>query len=225
MARARKHDWRIGVLALFGAAVLAAMTLAGSSPERAHAAPCPPTTYSLVGGEFSLSGTTPCDFDPEGFRVFCEAGKINFDYHVNGTDVGIVNTGYDCSAPSHLNVQGRDGGDEIDLSGVTRAAGFTGITLPNAIVGSYGNDLVRGSAFADNVTGGADADILLLRDGAADVADCGDGVDAVQTDPLGVDSYVACELADVAPTPPKVCKKKAKSAKKKRGCGKRKKKG
>jgi hypothetical protein len=108
-------------------------------------------------------------------------------------------------------VLGNYGEDVIDLSSVTRAAGFSGI-VQNTIDGGGSGDFLVGSPLPDLVLGGSGNDILRLRDGVADTADCGADYDAVESDQAGVDSLVNCEIADLspapAPAPAKKCKKK-----------------
>jgi hypothetical protein len=208
-------------LALIAFATTAALLLASDAPDRARAAPCPIPTYGLSAGDFTLQGTDPCGDEDEVFRVFCSSGQLNFDYTVNGALQGTTNTGFACSAPTHLTVNGRYGGDDLDLSGVSAAAGFTGISQPNLVEGGPGKDLVIGSGLPDHVLGGAGSDTLLLRDGAPDVADCGDGVDAAQTDSLAVDAATNCEIMDVAATATPAKRKCKKRTKKGRAAAKK----
>jgi hypothetical protein len=221
-----QHRGRIAAL-LALAALITAMLLASDAPDRARAAPCPAPTVIYLAGNLSVAGTAPCDFSPEEFRVYCSAGTVVFDYTVNGAPQGTANTALPCSAPSRLTVIANDGADRIDLSAVTAAAGFAAISAPNTLNGGYGNDVLIGSGFADSALGGPDSDILLLRDGVADLGDCGAGIDAAQADRAGLDSLTGCEVSDVLPTPAsqkKKCKKKgskgaaaAKKCKKKKG--------
>ena len=193
---------------LGAAAVLAALLLAADSPERARAAPCQAPDYAIAAGNLSIVGTT-CDFNPELFRVFCSAGTVQFEYRVNGSLVGVFDTTTACGAPSRLTVTGNGGEDTIDLSAVTAAAGFTAINQPNTLDGGYQGDILIGSALPDSVLGGPGPDIVLLRDGAADSADCGDDIDAAQADRATLDALSNCEVADVLPAPAaKKCKKR-----------------
>jgi hypothetical protein len=209
------------------AASLASVLIAGGASERAQAAPCPAPTVSNTGGVVSIQGTNPCDDDPEGFAVRCEAGTVRFDYVVNFIAVGPFDTTYSCAATTQLKVFGNYGGDNIDLTRVSAANGFTGISQPNLIDGGPQGDLLSGSPLRDSVVGGSGEDIVLLRDGAADSADCGSEIDAVQADYSGLDSLTNCEISDIAPAPVaavKKCKKKGNArAAKKRRCKKHKK--
>jgi Ca2+-binding RTX toxin-like protein len=172
-----------------------------------------------LSGNVSISGTTPCDDDPERFSVFCGGGHAKFDYYVNDTFVATVDTGTACGAVARFSVDGRYGDDLIDLSRVSAADGFTGIDLPNIITGGAGADLLVGAQLANSVSGGSGNDIVMVRNGVPDTADCGTEIDAVQTDQSGVDSLTSCELVDPLPTaatpaapapttPKKKCKKK-----------------
>lgn len=189
------------LLAFASGGALAALWLSGGGTEPAQAAPCPAPTVINLAGNVSISGTSPCKEDPEGIKVYCNAGNIWFDYTVNGTFVGPVDTGIACAAASRLSVLGDDGGDALDLSAVSATAGFTAIGQPNVIDGGRDNDLIIGSAFADSALGGSGSDILMLRDGVADSADCGTEIDAAQADRQSVDSLTSCEVADYLPAP------------------------
>jgi hypothetical protein len=203
------------------AAALALLLLAASHPSEATAAPCPAPTVLNLSGNVSISGTTPCDDDPENFSVFCGSGHARFDYYVNNTFVATVDTGTACGAVARFSVDGRYGDDLIDLSRVSAANGFTGMNLPNIITGGAGADLLVGAALSNSVSGGSGGDIVMVRNGVADTVDCGTEIDAVQTDQSGVDSLTSCEIVDplataatpAAPAAPttatkKKCKKK-----------------
>ncbi len=193
-------------LSLGAAAILAVAWSAGVDPPPVSAAPCPPITVTLDGGgNLSIQGTTPCDVDPESFTPACTAGTVHVDYTVNGAPQGTTNTGVACGAPRSLSVFGRDGEDEIDLSQVSAANGFTGINQPNVIDGGSGLDTLIGGPTPGVIRGGTQNDFVLARNGVADTVDCGDGLDAVQSDAAGVDSISNCEIEDIAPTPPKTC--------------------
>src|SRR3954452_13907448 len=93
---------RLPVLAaLFGVAVaIAVFGTSPAGPPAANAAPCPaPTVIDLVGN-LSISGTPPCDDDPETISVFCGSGTVRFDYYVNDTYVGIIDIAVACGSPS-----------------------------------------------------------------------------------------------------------------------------
>jgi hypothetical protein len=200
------------------AAVLGALALVGSAgPTRAEAAPCPAPTVINLAGSVSISGTSPCDEDPENFSVFCGSGNVQFDYYVNDTFVGTFNTGTSCAAVAHLTIEGRDGGDLIDLSRVSAANGFTGVSQPHVLDGGTGADLLVGAKQSNSVLGGSQSDLALLRNGVPDTADCGPDIDAVQADTAAMDSATSCEIADFLPptaaqapqpSPKKKCKKK-----------------
>lgn len=205
--------------ALAAALAIALLALALSSlhPRRAAAAPCPAPTILNLAGNLSISGTPPCDDDPETLSVFCGSGTVRFDYYVNSTFVGTADTATACGVPSRLSVYGKAGDDLVDLSRVSAANGFTGISQPNVLDGGDGADLLVASKQSNSISGGTGGDIVLMRQGAADTADCGADIDAVQADNQVTDSASSCEIADFLPTsarsapnvaPHKKCKKK-----------------
>lgn len=201
MALGSKRLARAALL-FIGAAALAALWLGGARPQQAHAAPCPVPTYGIdAGGNLSIQGTAPCSNDPEVIAPYCSAGTVWFDYDVNATPQGPVNTAVACSAPRHLSVFGNAGDDRLDLSRASAANAFTGINQPNLVDGGYGNDTLIGSPSPNVVRGGPDNDIVLVRNGVSDVVDCGDGIDAVQSDQAGVDSLSGCAIVDLAAEP------------------------
>jgi hypothetical protein len=211
--------WGLGAVAALAALALSAS--AGS--DRAQAAPCPAPTIINLAGNLSISGTSPCDSDPENFSVFCGSGNTQFDYYVNTSFVGTFNTGTACAAVARLTVEGRDGDDLIDLSRVSAATGFTGVTLPHILDGGTGADLLVGAKQSNSVLGGPGDDLALIRNGAFDTADCGPDIDAVQADTIVTDTVTSCEIADFLPysptgspnlVPQKKCKKNKKSKKK-----------
>ena len=209
------------LLALAGLITVGAL-LAGGTPKRAAAAPCPAPTITNAAGTLSISGTSPCTDDPEKFSVFCSGGTARFDYDVNDTPVGTFDTGVACGAPSRIVVTGNYGADLIDLSRVSPGAGFTGISQPNVLDGGVDGDVLNAGPMASSVIGSYGSDILLLRNGKADHADCGPSVDAVQTDTLGTDSLVDCEVVDASAAPASTpAKKKCKKHGKKHRCKKR----
>ena len=207
----------IRLLPAFAAAVTVAVLLAGGASNRAEAAPCPAPTITNMAGTLSISGTSPCSDDPEKFSVFCSGGTARFDYNVNNTPVGIIDTGVACGAPSRIVVTGNYGADLIDLSRVSSGTGFTGISQPNVLDGGADGDVLDAGPMASSVIGSYGSDILLLRNGKADHADCGPDVDAVQTDVAGTDSLAGCEVVDAASAPASApAKKKCKHGKKHR---------
>jgi hypothetical protein len=204
--------WALG--AAVALAALAISASAGSDP--AQAAPCPAPTVINLAGNLSISGTSPCDDDPENFSVFCGIGTARFDYYVNTALQGTVDTGTSCAAVAHLTIEGRYGDDLIDLSRVSAANGFTGVSEPHVLDGGAGSDLLVGAKQSNSVLGGPGSDIVMLRNGVPDTADCGADIDAVQADTTGMDSATSCEIADFLPSGvkagpnvvPKKCKKK-----------------
>jgi hypothetical protein len=214
---------------LAAAAVSAAgavLLVAGGSANRAEAAPCPAPTITSTAGTLSISGTPPCNDDPERFSVSCSGGTVHFYYTVNTVLVGTFDTAVACGSPSRIAVTGDYGADQIDLTRVSRATGFTGINQANVLNGGVDGDLLAPGPMASSDIGGYGSDILLLRNGAADHADCGPDTDAVQTDSRGEDSLVDCEVVDAAATPQgpvQTAKKKCKKrhGKKRHRCKKR----
>jgi hypothetical protein len=203
------------------AAALAALAIAASTgSDRAQAAPCPAPTVINLAGNVSISGTSPCDDDPENFSVFCGSGTARFDYYVNTAFVGTFDTATACGAVGRITLEGRYGDDLIDLSRVSTANGFTGVNQAHILDGGAGSDVIVGAKQSNSVLGGYGSDIALLRNGVSDTADCGSDIDAVQADTAGMDSATSCEIADFLPaaatsqapntsqTPKKKCKKK-----------------
>ena len=84
------------------AAAITLLLLAASHPSQAAAAPCPAPTVLNLSGSVSISGTTPCDDDPERFLVLCGSGHAKFDYYVNDTFVATEDTGTACGAVARL---------------------------------------------------------------------------------------------------------------------------
>lgn len=202
------------LLALAGLVTVGALLAAGTS-KRAEAAPCPPPLSTNSAGTLSISGALACTDDPEQFSVFCSTGTVHVDYSVNGNSATTFDTTIACGAPSRILVTGNYGADLIDLSRVSPAAGFTGISQPNVLDGGADGDVLNAGPMASSVVGSYGSDILLLRNGKADHADCGPDVDAVQTDTPGTDSLADCEVVDAASAPAsappkKKCKKHAK---------------
>jgi hypothetical protein len=180
---------------------LAAFGLSWAAPEGARAAPCPSPTFGIGAGDLSIQGTPPCAEEQEHFVVYCEAGTVRFEYAVNEVLQGLVDTAIGCGSPARISVHGNAGDDTIDLSKVTGANGFTGITEPNLVEGGSGKDELVGSQKPSDFLGGTQNDIVLARNGVRDTVDCGQGTDAVQSDQAGVDVLSNCELTDFLPTP------------------------
>ncbi len=107
-----------------------------------------------------------------------------------------------CGSPARLAIHANAGDDTIDLSKVTAANGFTGLTEPNLVEGGSGKDELVGSQTPSEILGGTQNDIILARNGVHDIVDCGQGTGAVQADQAGVDALSNCELMDLLPLPP-----------------------
>ena len=94
----------------------------------------------------------------------------------------------------------------VVVSGAGGDDGLTGGYADDRLDGGPGADTLVGGSGSDSLFGGAGDDSLDLRDGVADSADCGEGLDFAsvdQTDPLG--QITGCEVvtvAQVAPPPP-----------------------
>ena len=185
----------LAAAALICGAVLLVST---DSPQRAQAAPCPAPTVTNSSGTLSIAGTSPCNDDPETFSVLCSGGTARFDYSVNTAFVGTIDTAVGCGAPSRIEVDGNYGADLIDLSRVSAANGFTGINRPNVLNGGADGDVLVPGPLASSDLGDAGSDILMLRNGVSDQADCGPDLDAVQTDAPGTDVLANCEVVDAA---------------------------
>ena len=65
----------------------------------------------------------------------------------------------------------------------------------NSIAGERGQDLIRGELGIDQLQGGAAGDVLMARDGVADVVECGDGNDLAIADRQ--DKVSKCNTVDV----------------------------
>ncbi len=218
-------------MAMAASLTLVFLVMGGAHAKPASAAPCPPPISSNSAGTVTIQGDPICASLEEDFRVYCDTGTVKFDYVVGGVQsIPANNTGVSCATTAGVHVLGNGGDDRIDLTAITPAAGF-GADVRNQVDGSFQNDTVIGSPFPDliagdngrdlidpgtgrdTVTGGAGDDILMLRDGAVDTADCGDGTDAAQADQASVDSLAGCEILDRSPEPAatkaeKKCKKR-----------------
>lgn len=225
------------------AAVVLVLTVSRSGHEpAAEAAPCQAPVYSLTGGVFTIEGDPGCQSLPEKFQVICSASSIAYHYEVGTPPPQVIDSTAPNSCPSanRVSVLGHGGDDVIDLSGVSPAAGFTGISAQNTLDGDYGadkligsptadllgggpdGDLITGGSGSDQGLGGAGTDTLLMRDGVADSVDCGADFDSAQADQQSTDSVANCELTDFLPatvamttapvTTKKKCKKKRRSA-------------
>src|SRR4051794_27035277 len=189
-------------------AVIAVAAIAGSAgvdPPAAQAAPCPIPTTTLDGaGTLTMSGTGSCMDDPERLIPTCRSGDVWFQEDVNGAIQAPYDTGILCAAPKRIALVGGEGDDVLDISNVDGAAGFTGINTLDLLDGGNGQDTLQGGPLATGFNGGLGNDIVLARNGQADLVDCGDGTDAVQSDRAGVDVLARCEIEDLVPTPPVV---------------------
>jgi len=65
----------------------------------------------------------------------------------------------------------------------------------NTIAGERGQDLIRGKLGIDQLQGGAAGDVVMARDGVADVVECGDGNDLAIADRQ--DKVSKCDTVDV----------------------------
>jgi hypothetical protein len=218
---------------------LAALLSLAGTPPRAQAAPCPAPVSSVSAGTITIQGDPSCSYLEEDFRVYC-GGTVKFDYVVAGVQsVPGNDTGVACGTPTSIHVLGNGGDDDIDLSAVTPGSGFTAITqnlvdgsfqndtvigssLPDVITGGDGRDFLAGGPGKDAVDGGPGEDLLQLRDGTADIGNCGEGFDAVQADQASVDALSNCEIADRSPESAASAKRKCKKKHgKRRHCKKR----
>lgn len=200
-----------------GVAATAALWLGAGAAPHARAAPCPVPTFGMDGeGNVSIQGTPPCAEEPEVIKPFCSEGTIAFDYGVNGIDLGATPTGLGCGAATRLLIRGNQGDDLIDLSRVGNVLGFTGLAQRSVIDGGEGNDMLVGGPFSSEVLAGRDNDIVLVRNGIRDPVECGDGIDAVQTDEANVDPLNNCEVVDliatIGPEAPTVAKQTGRRA-------------
>lgn len=177
------------------------LALCWSAPDSVQAAPCPIPTVVLAGGDLSIEGTDPCAEEPERIAVYCETGTVRFEYEVNGVLQGVTDTAVGCGSPTRISVRGNAGDDTIDLSRVSSANGFTGITRPNLLDGGSGKDELLGSQMPNEIFGGTQGDVILARNGLRDTVECGAGTDAVEADQAGVDTLSNCELIDLPLTP------------------------
>lgn len=72
---------------------------------------------------------------------------------------------------------------------------------PNTLSGLAGNDVLEGRGGDDTVSGDEGEDALEVRDGGPDTADCGLDADTVTADLPGIDVLTGCETA-IFPAPP-----------------------
>ena len=72
---------------------------------------------------------------------------------------------------------------------------LTGDAGPNTIAGERGQDLIRGELGIDQLQGGAAGDVLMARDGVADIVECGAGNDLAIADRQ--DKVSKCNTVDI----------------------------
>jgi Ca2+-binding RTX toxin-like protein len=80
-----------------------------------------------------------------------------------------------------------------DVRGSRSADVLRGDGRSNTLTGRNGADVLLGRGGQDVLEGGEDADALDVRDGGADIADCGSGTDKVTADLQGTDLLAGCE--------------------------------
>lgn len=129
---------------------------------------------------------------------------------VNLTLDGTANDGADGEKDNvATDVEGAIGGGGDDTLAANPAANaivaniFDGGPGNDTITSLAGNDTVTGGSGKDNVDAGAGDDTLNLVDAEADTANCGDGNDTVNADPIDV--LTGCEKVNVtasSSTPP-----------------------
>lgn len=95
----------------------------------------------------------------------------------------------------------------VSLGGIENVTGtefpdvLSGDSEANTLRGGLGDDVLDGRGGVDALEGGPGGDWLLVRDGGADGADCGENVDTVTADSNGVDALTACENVLLPPVP------------------------
>ena len=206
---------RAGLLLVL-AATLTLLLATGSRTDRASAADCMVTPYHSFGAGLLVLGASQCgdeDAPPttERYSAYCHPDGNLHSFFLFEDETGPYPPGNEfidgpCGLATGVVVNGLGGTDVIDLSRVSAANGFTGITGTNSLDGGSGPDTLIGSGFSDEVTGGDGTDLIQVRDGRSDTVDCGAGLDSVQADQLSVDRISNCEVVDALPeaTPPAV---------------------
>ncbi len=156
------------------AAVVLALAVAGPVPSRA-ASGCPLGQNDFGFGTVLVrddgSPETGCN---ETIRVYCNGvGHVEVSHSFNGNaqieetqDVTNANSPVPCGIVKKVRLYGNDTAERLDLSGVAKAGGFTGINLTNVIDGGDRRDVLIGSAFADRLVQGSDDSPGILRGGA-----------------------------------------------------------
>lgn len=146
------------------------------------------------GGDDYIKGGTGADL------MYGGGGSDTVDYSERSDRVQVV-----LADAVFLGSDGEAGeGDDVrgDVENVyagVAADTLIGSAASNVLDGGPGGDLIDGKAGADDLVGGTGDDELRSADGTADTADCGEGTDAFEADPL--DTVFACET-NLAPAPP-----------------------
>jgi Ca2+-binding RTX toxin-like protein len=84
------------------------------------------------------------------------------------------------------------------LSGIS---GLTGSPFADSLIGDNAANRIDGGGGKDIINAADGPDTLLLRDGVADHAECGGGVDSVESDLQGIDALTNCENVDFGSAP------------------------
>jgi hypothetical protein len=98
-------------------------------------------------------------------------------------------------AANGVSIAATGGFEQAEVIG-TRSAGVIGTPGPNAITTLDGVDTVDPGAGSDFVKLGGGSDVARLRDGFADLVQCGEGHDSAEVDQL--DTASGCESVSVA---------------------------
>lgn len=77
---------------------------------------------------------------------------------------------------------------------------LVGSAAANELSGGGGNDQITGGAGKDQIRGGAGDDVINARDGEQDIVSCGDGSDRALLDTA--DSQIECEQVEYSSSPP-----------------------
>jgi Ca2+-binding RTX toxin-like protein len=138
---------RVGMLA--GAAVVAALAFPGIASAT--------VTSTVTGG--ALTATSNAN---DAIAITCVAGKVK----VNGADPGAAT---DCSALTSVSVTGGPGANLIDLSAIN-PTDFPALTSVTAN-GGDGDDTIKGTQFADRLSGGDGNDTITPDDNPINTRD------------------------------------------------------
>lgn len=96
---------------------------------------------------------------------------------------------------------GSAGGDGADS--LSEIEDVIGSPFDDSLTGSDGENLIRGLGGSDTVAALGGRDLVEIRDGAADQASCGAGIDRAVTDRLSLDAVQPdCETLEASPEPP-----------------------